>query len=140
MAPWPDQVPAGVYYIYVDSYYAIGHPASCGPYTLTAQGTVPVELMDFYRGRQVWIEHGDGTIARYAHLSEIAEGIREGAAVAQGQEIGKIGNTGSPASINGPDEDAHLHFELWRGETYLGQYLRPVESRELILALFGLDG
>lgn len=99
-------------------------------------GYTPADSLDFYRGRQVWIEHEDGTIARYVHLSEIEEEIVEGTAVAQGQTIGKIGNSGSPASIIGPDEDAHLHFELWLNGHYLGQFLRPIEVRERLTALF----
>jgi len=39
--------PAGDYYLYVDSYYAIGNGASCGFYTLTVTGTLPVELQGF---------------------------------------------------------------------------------------------
>ena len=38
---------AGDYYLYVDSYYAIGVGASCGTYTLTVTGTLPVELDGF---------------------------------------------------------------------------------------------
>jgi len=101
-----------------------------------ALGYTPAEFLDFYRGRQVWIEHEDGTIARYAHLSEIEAEIGEGTAVSQGQPIGKIGNSGSPASLNGPEEDAHLHFELWLNGHYLGQFLRPVEVRERLTTLF----
>jgi hypothetical protein len=37
----------GSYFLYIDSYYAIGNPASCGSYTLTATGTLPVELLQF---------------------------------------------------------------------------------------------
>ncbi|HLA79323.1 MAG TPA: PPC domain-containing protein [Vicinamibacteria bacterium] len=39
--------PAGDYYLYVDSYYPIGNGASCGTYTLTVTGTLPVELQGF---------------------------------------------------------------------------------------------
>jgi len=105
---------------------------------LRERGYSTEEDLDFYRGMQVWIEHTDGTVARYAHLSGIEEGIIEGTAVTAGQLIGQIGNTGSPASINGPTEDAHLHFELWLDGHYLGQFLRPVEVRELVASLFGI--
>lgn len=37
---------AGDYYLYVDSYYPIGNGASCGTYTLTVTGLLPVELQD----------------------------------------------------------------------------------------------
>ncbi len=90
------------------------------------------ENLDFYRGRQLWILQADGFVARYAHLHEIAEGVVVGTAVTAGQQIGLIGNTGSPASVRSETEDAHLHFELWLDEVYLGQFLRPIETRELV--------
>jgi murein DD-endopeptidase MepM/ murein hydrolase activator NlpD len=93
-------------------------------------GYTSPEAHDFYRGRQVWIEHEGGFISRYIHLSAIDSMIREGSAVQAGQTIGAVGNTGSPASLEGPDTDAHLHFELWLNDHYLGQFLRPVEIRE----------
>ena len=37
-----------------------------------------------------------------------------------------------PASVNSETEDAHLHFELWLGDIHLGQFLRPIEIRELL--------
>ena len=100
-------------------------------------GYTSSDNLDFYRGMQIWIAQEDGFVARYVHLSEIVPGIVEGTAVTAGQQIGLIGNTGSPASVNSETEDAHLHFELWLDEAYLGQYLRPIEIRELMAALFG---
>ena len=95
-------------------------------------GYTTEENLDFYRGMQIWILQDDGFVARYAHLSAIAEGVVEGTAVAAGQQIGLIGNTGSPASVNSETEDAHLHFELWLNDIHLGQFLRPIEIRELL--------
>lgn len=37
----------GTFYVYVDSYYAVGQAGSCGNYTLNATGTLPVELVEF---------------------------------------------------------------------------------------------
>ncbi len=85
--------------------------------------------LDFYRGRQVWIQHDDGLVSRYAHLNSIAYGLEEGQFVTQGQLIGTVGNSGSPASLESEDSDSHLHFELWLGDHYIGQFLRPVETR-----------
>ena len=95
------------------------------------------EALDLYRGRQVWIEHEDGTISRNIHLSVIYPDIVEGAIVTQGQPIGEVGNSGSPASLASETEDAHLHYELWIDGHYLGQFLRPIEVRELVQRLFG---
>ena len=86
--------------------------------------------LDFYRGRQVWIQHDNGLVSRYVHLSSIDYGIQEGQPVAQGQLIGAVGNSGSPSSLESEDSDAHLHFELWLGDHYIGQFLRPVEARD----------
>lgn len=99
-------------------------------------GYTPDDILDFYRGRQVWIEHDNGLISRYAHLSAIAEELSVGQYVAAGEIIGEVGNSGSPASLEGPAADSHLHFELWLGNYYVGQFLRPIETREWLEQLF----
>jgi murein DD-endopeptidase MepM/ murein hydrolase activator NlpD len=100
-------------------------------------GYTAPDNLDFYRGMQIWVLQADGFVARYVHLSGIAAGVVEGTAVAAGQQIGLIGNTGSPASVRSETEDAHLHFELWLDEAfYLGQFLRPIETREIVEQLF----
>ncbi len=97
----------------------------------------PAAALDFYRGQQIWIQHQNGLITRYAHLSEFAPDIEEGMTVTAGQLIGAVGNTGSPASVNSDHSDAHLHFELWlNDEHFVGRYLRPIETREWIKILF----
>ena len=96
------------------------------------QGYTSKETLDNYLGRQVLIEHKDGLVSRYAHLSSIAPGINKGTQVVQGQVIGEVGNSGSPSSLESDNADAHLHFEMWIGENYLGQYLRPIEIREWV--------
>ncbi len=95
-------------------------------------GYTSVEALDFYRGRQVWIEHDNGLVSRYIHLASVAWDLEEGQPVQQGQFVGTVGNSGSPASLESPDSDAHLHFELWLGDYYLGQFLRPVETRDWV--------
>ena len=93
-------------------------------------GYTSEEALDFYRGQQVWLEHEGGLISRYIHLGSIAWDLEEGQTVTKGQFLGTVGNSGSPASLESPDSDAHLHFELWLGDAYVGQFLRPVESRQ----------
>lgn len=88
------------------------------------------EVLDGYRGRQVWIEHAGGWVSRYAHLSSIAPGIVVGAQVKQGQVIAQVGNSGTPESLNGPSGELHLHLELWMGDHHLGEFMRPIETRE----------
>jgi murein DD-endopeptidase MepM/ murein hydrolase activator NlpD len=97
--------------------------------TLSA-GYTPADVLDSYRGRQVWIDHGNGLVSRYAHLASIEPGIVEGAQVARGQVIGQVGNSGTPGSVSSDTFDAHLHLELWIGEHFVGQFLRPIEARE----------
>ncbi|MCA9938640.1 MAG: peptidoglycan DD-metalloendopeptidase family protein, partial [Anaerolineales bacterium] len=99
-------------------------------------GYTSAAALDGYRGQQVWIEHENGLVTRYAHLSQIAPGIEMGVTVTRGQVIGAVGNSGSPASLISPEEDAHLHFEVWLGDQYLGQFLRPVEIREWLRTIF----
>lgn len=54
-------------------------------------------------GNMILLNHGNGAITRYAHLSAFA--VERGASVKKGQVIGRIGSTGRST---GP----HLHFEL----------------------------
>ena len=63
-------------------------------------------------GQVIVIDHGEGIITIYAHLSFIQ--VMEGYIVLQGEEIGLSGNTGRSTR-------PHLHFELRQN----GQYLNP---------------
>lgn len=54
-------------------------------------------------GNMILVNHGNGAITRYAHLSAFA--VQGGDSVKKGQLIGRIGSTGRST---GP----HLHFEL----------------------------
>ena len=56
-------------------------------------------------GLIVDIEHVDGTVARYAHLSRIAPGVVPGAMIGPNGAIGAVGRTGRTTG-------AHLHIEL----------------------------
>ncbi len=95
------------------------------------------EALDVYRGRQVWVQHDNGLVTRYVHLSHITPGIAEGVTVTAGQLLGAVGNSGSPLSLESETADAHLHFEIWLGDHYLGQFLRPIETREWVETTFG---
>lgn len=68
-------------------------------------------------GNYVDVRHPQsGYITRYAHLSEIAEGVRRGKEVERGEKIGNSGNTGR---TTGP----HLHYEV---RTLEGRTLDPM--------------
>ncbi len=99
-------------------------------------GANDFDVLDLFRGRQVWIDHGNGVVTRYAHLSAVADGIVEGARVAQGQTIAFVGDSGTPESISNPGTENHLHWELRVGQTYLGAGLPPEEVRAVYLGLF----
>ena len=45
--PVQTNIAAGTYFIYVDSYYAVGNAASCGTYTLNVTGSLPVTITNF---------------------------------------------------------------------------------------------
>ncbi|RIH89204.1 Peptidase family M23 [Meiothermus luteus] len=105
-----------------------------------ANGATPAQ-MDRLRGREVWIRHTQGFTTVYAHLSEIAPGVRVGARVHKGQWIGRVGNSGTEAALRG-QEGARLLFELWDGEPdkdrYFGQGLSPQALRARARLEFGL--
>jgi murein DD-endopeptidase MepM/ murein hydrolase activator NlpD len=89
----------------------------------------PAETLDILRGRQVWIDHGEGLVTRYCHLSAVAEDLMVGDLVEQGQVLGYVGNSGTPASYYGQGLEMHLHLEIRIGEGYLGQHLRSLEVK-----------
>ena len=102
-----------------------------------ARPTTPRATLEKLRGRQVWLAHPGGFISRYAHLSAVPE-LEVGQTVVQGQTVGLAGNSGTSEGAAGTREDAHPHYELWRGEeTYLGEGLTPDEIYPLVAQVFG---
>ena len=95
-------------------------------------------ILDELRGRQVWIDHGQGIVTRYAHLSAIAAQIFEGVRVEAGAVIGFVGESGQRESYAAPGSDLHLHFEIRVGNGWLGQGLEPQAARALYQAAFDL--
>ncbi len=73
------------------------------PVTAPAAGLV-IETGDFfYTGNTVFLDHGQGLVSMYIHLSRID--VEKGARVNRGQGIGLIGKTGRTTG-------AHLHWAV----------------------------
>ena len=80
------------------------------PIIAPSAGTV-IELGDFFfSGNLVYLDHGQGLISLFAHLSEID--VIVGQRVEKGQVVGKVGATGR---VTGP----HLHWSLGLNGTWI---------------------
>lgn len=73
------------------------------PVVAAADGVVLIAAPHPEFGNMIDIDHGDGLISRYAHLSRID--VVPGSLVRRGDNIGAVGSTGRST---GP----HLHFEV----------------------------
>lgn len=98
-------------------------------------GLDPADL-DTLRGRQVWIDLGNGVIARYCHLNRINPSLKLGQTVNPGEYLAHIGNSGTSNGARGTREDAHLHFELRIGDSFLGEGLDQDEARRAFQVVF----
>jgi murein DD-endopeptidase MepM/ murein hydrolase activator NlpD len=78
--------------------YAVG-PGT--PLVAVADGTVAVAEDLFFTGNAVFIDHGNGLVSMYFHLSEIK--VQAGQDVKKGETLGLAGSTGR---ASGP----HLHL------------------------------
>ena len=77
------------------------------PVRAAADGAVVMVGRHFFGGNAVFVDHGDGLITQYFHLSKVE--VAEGQQLARGDRIGEVGATGR---ATGP----HLHFGIrWRG-------------------------
>jgi len=105
---------------------------------VAAQGFTDTGTLDRFRGRQVWIDHGDGFRTRYSHLEGVSEDLLNGANVERGDLIGFIGDSGTPEAVTNPGFENHLHFELRIGPSFLGAGEPPEVVRALYTdAFFG---
>lgn len=100
-------------------------------------GNTPEDTLDLLRGRQVWLEHMGGFVSRYAHLADVANNLEVGSFVRQGDIIGYVGNSGTEEAARGTQSLPHLHFELWQGDTFMGEGLEPDAIYERVAQVFG---
>jgi murein DD-endopeptidase MepM/ murein hydrolase activator NlpD len=103
---------------------------------IASVGRADAKALDLLHGRQVWIDHGQGVVSRYAHMSEIPARIFVGLTVRRSEVVGLVGNSGTPESVTAPGTEVHLHAELRVGDGFLGAALAPDLVRALYERLF----
>jgi len=87
------------------------------PLWAVADGMVIYQNHDHFNGNQILIEHENGFISYYNHLSRFAEQIQKGDQVRQRQIIGYVGTTGLST---GP----HLDYRLKKN----GRFINPLKT------------
>lgn len=86
------------------------------PVRAFSDGTVEKISTDYFMGKTVVIDHGNGLKSYYMNLAEaLPEGIEVGKKVAYGTVIGAIGETANLECADSP----HLHFELRLGDKHV---------------------
>lgn len=86
----------------------IAAPTGTGVYAY-ASGTVISVSQDNTLGKYIAIDHGNGLVTRYLHLSKF--NVEKGDKVGTGDRIGSVGNTGYSTG-------SHLHFEVLKNGSY----------------------
>lgn len=98
-------------------HYGVDYAAPYGtPVVSSADGVVRFAGWKKGLGKVVEIEHKNGFVTSYGHLSSFAEGIASGKRVTQGEMIGRVGATGI---ATGP----HLDYRCMVG----GRYVDPLK-------------
>lgn len=82
------------------------------PILSAGNGTVRFADWSSGYGRRVEVQHANGYVTTYNHMSGFGPKIAEGARVRQGQVVGYLGNTGLST---GP----HLHYEVMIDERHV---------------------
>ena len=111
-----------------------------------AAGSTPSWILTHLYGNFIVIDHGslDGTpdgppvFSIYAHLENVDPTLTLGTAVASGQSLGVVGDSGTSAASRNIEEPAaiHLHWELHIGEHYLGENLSAAATMQVYRSLF----
>ena len=88
------------------------------PILASGNGKVTKAAWDGGYGRRVEIQHANGYVTTYSHMTRFGTGIESGVNVTQGQVIGYVGSTGLST---GP----HLHYEV----VVNGRFVDPLKIR-----------
>ncbi|HYY83321.1 MAG TPA: M23 family metallopeptidase [Beijerinckiaceae bacterium] len=88
------------------------------PIIAAGNGTVIKAEWDSGYGRRVELQHANGYVTAYSHMSRFGRGVAAGARMRQGQVIGYVGSTGLST---GP----HLHYEV----VVNGHFVDPMKIR-----------
>jgi murein DD-endopeptidase MepM/ murein hydrolase activator NlpD len=88
------------------------------PIIAAGNGTVIKAEWDSGYGRRVELQHANGYVTAYSHMSRFGRGVAPGARMRQGQVIGYVGSTGLST---GP----HLHYEV----VVNGHFVDPMKIR-----------
>ncbi len=102
---WPTRGPIFTYFSGYHPGIDISPPFGTPLYATQGGTVVAQQRLGYGYGWYMDIDHGNGYMSRYAHMSSFAVGL--GSVVRQGQHIGNVGSTGNST---GP----HVHFEIYR--------------------------
>jgi murein DD-endopeptidase MepM/ murein hydrolase activator NlpD len=100
-------------------HYGVDYGAPRGtPVRVTAGGVVSFAGWNGGAGRMVKVRHPNDYLTAYLHLSGVADGVRAGARVRQGQVVGYVGSTGL---ATGP----HLDYRV----QHRGRWIDPLSLK-----------
>jgi murein DD-endopeptidase MepM/ murein hydrolase activator NlpD len=95
------------------------------PIVAAGNGVVTKAARESGYGNRVEVQHANGYITTYNHMTGFARGITEGVRVRQGQVVGFLGSTGLST---GP----HLHYEVIVNGNFVDPLrIRLARTREL---------